>query len=697
MADDLRNDSEKEGISRPYITLIMKVGAEAGTVYPMFKKEMRIGRATNNDIVLVDPQSSRYHTLLRVHEDTVTIEDMGSTNGTMVNGRRISEPHVLQPADTFNIGGTVFGIYDMEAPKTVIDMKPIRTEPLPQKPPSRQHTPPPVSPAYARETVYERHPARKTTGSPKVWVFVAAMVAVLLVAVIAVGAVLLFTDYSPMRQPSIPEVRIQFPYAGSQLEVGQQVNIQAVATDPDGVIRMEVWANGELVGSSLSATSKGQPTFSASVPWTPSAPGSYTLEIRAYNSKGTSSAPTTLSVNVVGDAISSPTPTPTPESEEPTPTPEPLANTPIPPGVPKARATDNLNLRSGPGTEYEVVGYMPSGSEAEIIGRNEEGTWWQVVFAGAQAWVIGDYVETSNTENVPAVGTPSPPESKDEDKVPPAIHYFEAVPSGTIAPGKKVKLRWDFSGAEKATLRYDGVEEEVTAPAEKEVSPTETTTYKLIVTGKEEQLEKALTVNVEAFTMAGHWETNLGPLDLTQEENSVIGTYTDVELGEDVELSGVIKANQYLGFVEMKGQRMPFSLWVTADGGSFVGSYTDTSDDDLEMKEWCGARSGALPSPCLAMNFSGHWETNIGPLNVAQDAFDVSGTYTHDELNESGTISGKLDEDTVSGKWVLKGSTGDFTVWLEADGNTFRGNYGGGEAWCGARSGFSLPVECLRQ
>jgi hypothetical protein len=145
---------------------------------------------------------------------------------------------------------------------------------------------------------------------------------------------------------------------------------------------------------------------------------------------------------------------------------------------------------------------------------------------------------------------------------------------------------------------------------------------------------------------------------------------------------------------------MPFSLWFAQDATSFVGSYTDTTGSTPQVKEWCGARAGALPSPCLAANFSGDWETNVGPLNIVQQAFDVSGTYTHETLDESGTVTGQLQEYMLDGSWSLGVAKGDFSIWLDPTGSTFRGNYEGPtgvEAWCGARSGFELPDDCLRQ
>src|ERR1044072_8578243 len=50
---------------------------------------LRIGRELDNDIVLVDPRSSRHHAEVRRHGDDIEIKDLGSANGTLVNQNRL--------------------------------------------------------------------------------------------------------------------------------------------------------------------------------------------------------------------------------------------------------------------------------------------------------------------------------------------------------------------------------------------------------------------------------------------------------------------------------------------------------------------------------------------------------------------------------------------------------------------------------
>ena len=59
------------------------------TTYPLRSATTRIGRGTDCDLRLVDPGVSRHHAELRVEDDEVVLVDLGSTNGTFVNGEPV--------------------------------------------------------------------------------------------------------------------------------------------------------------------------------------------------------------------------------------------------------------------------------------------------------------------------------------------------------------------------------------------------------------------------------------------------------------------------------------------------------------------------------------------------------------------------------------------------------------------------------
>ena len=82
------------------------------------------------------------------------------------------------------------------------------------------------------------------------------------------------------------------------------------------------------------------------------------------------------------------------------------------PGVPTVTADVNVNIRSGPGTEYPVIGILAQGLSAEVIGVSADGTWWAIKYPPArngQGWVLGQYVTAENTENVPVLPPPPVP------------------------------------------------------------------------------------------------------------------------------------------------------------------------------------------------------------------------------------------------------------------------------------------------
>ncbi|MCK4414193.1 MAG: SpoIIE family protein phosphatase [Candidatus Eisenbacteria sp.] len=72
----------------------------------------RIGRGSQNDIVVVDPSVSREHAEVIVEADRVAIRDLGSSNGTWVNGQRITEEIDLRAGDRLRLGNLELALAD---------------------------------------------------------------------------------------------------------------------------------------------------------------------------------------------------------------------------------------------------------------------------------------------------------------------------------------------------------------------------------------------------------------------------------------------------------------------------------------------------------------------------------------------------------------------------------------------------------
>ena len=70
---------------------------------------LTIGRSRDNSIVLDDMLVSRRHLRITADDEGLLLEDLGSRNGTYVNGRRVERAH-LQEGDRIGVGGTTFEV-----------------------------------------------------------------------------------------------------------------------------------------------------------------------------------------------------------------------------------------------------------------------------------------------------------------------------------------------------------------------------------------------------------------------------------------------------------------------------------------------------------------------------------------------------------------------------------------------------------
>lgn len=88
------------------LSIAIIAGADAGTVYRMEKPRITIGRS-GADLTINDGEASRQHAAIEVRDQVVFLEDLKSTNGTIVDGAKLIEPIELQDKSEFQIGGTV--------------------------------------------------------------------------------------------------------------------------------------------------------------------------------------------------------------------------------------------------------------------------------------------------------------------------------------------------------------------------------------------------------------------------------------------------------------------------------------------------------------------------------------------------------------------------------------------------------------
>ena len=86
--------------------IIVREGADAGRVIEV-DRELTVGRIEGNDVVVVDPRVSSRHATLKPSENGIELTDNGSTNGTFVNGQRLSGSVLLTGGEEVRIGSTV--------------------------------------------------------------------------------------------------------------------------------------------------------------------------------------------------------------------------------------------------------------------------------------------------------------------------------------------------------------------------------------------------------------------------------------------------------------------------------------------------------------------------------------------------------------------------------------------------------------
>jgi hypothetical protein len=91
-------------------SLVIHEGAGAGSEHPV-DGELILGREHGSaDLVIDDPGVSRQHARVLPDNGSVIVEDLGSSNGTYVNGERIAGPVELGAGDEVQVGATVLGV-----------------------------------------------------------------------------------------------------------------------------------------------------------------------------------------------------------------------------------------------------------------------------------------------------------------------------------------------------------------------------------------------------------------------------------------------------------------------------------------------------------------------------------------------------------------------------------------------------------
>lgn len=144
---------------------VMRSGPTPGVTFPLEGDQLFIGRDSSNAVPINDAEISRKHSRLSYQGGKYVLEDLGSTNGTFVNGQRLAGPVVLKAGDVVSLGEQIVLMYD------AINMDPGATIASSRKsahvsPPPVQSYAPPPAPVYAGAPANSGAPAKKTNMLP---------------------------------------------------------------------------------------------------------------------------------------------------------------------------------------------------------------------------------------------------------------------------------------------------------------------------------------------------------------------------------------------------------------------------------------------------------------------------------------------------------------------------------------------------
>jgi len=152
--------------------LIVRTGPNPGMVFDLTKEITSLGRDVANDIVLGDPEVSRQHARITRTPGGYVVEDMGSTNGTFVNGERLTAPRVLRDSDLVGLSEKVTLSFEAVVPgtdETVVSQAeeperypPTVREPMPVPPESKPSPPPGMATPSPRPVTPTPKPAAAT-------------------------------------------------------------------------------------------------------------------------------------------------------------------------------------------------------------------------------------------------------------------------------------------------------------------------------------------------------------------------------------------------------------------------------------------------------------------------------------------------------------------------------------------------------
>jgi len=152
----------------------------------------------------------------------------------------------------------------------------------------------------------------------------------------------------------VPEVEIRSPGDGSEVLVQTEVQVYVHAIDRVGVTRIEMRVDGQIVDTTASPETSGTTPMDSILSWTPTTSGQHVIEVVAVRDTVRGN-PKTITLTVRDTAAEVTNPAGSPVFLTASPTSDPTC---------RVRANVNVNVRTGPGLNYDLITTLAVGSTA---------------------------------------------------------------------------------------------------------------------------------------------------------------------------------------------------------------------------------------------------------------------------------------------------------------------------------------------
>jgi heat shock protein HslJ/uncharacterized protein YraI len=233
---------------------------------------------------------------------------------------------------------------------------------------------------------------------------------------------------------------------------------------------------------------------------------------------------------------------------------------------------EGVNVRTGPGLNFPVIGIAPFGSTLEVVGVSADGTWWVVNVPAApqgNGWVAEEFVTVENGQGVMVISsppTPTPAATPTATPTPAPDITFTASRT-TISAGEKATLSWSV---ENVTAVYvfpigDPYENYPTVgQGSQDVQPYITTSYELLAfnsdgTSTSSRIEIAVTNGLTS----GRWILDSFSTPAGGFQRPLPGTEITARFGADGSLSGSAGCNSYNGTFTAYDQKLRLNQFTS--------------------------------------------------------------------------------------------------------------------------------------